>query len=97
MYPWSGCSKWNLPYGSYFACKARKECANATLGSAEAEAIKPPCGSDYSLQADGTRRADHKAVRGAVDDFAMRQQRQIQVAYRDNQRAFMWEAWAMRR
>ena len=97
MYPWSGCSKWDLPMGSYFACKPRKECENATLGSQEAEAIKPACGSDYSLQADGTRRKDAKAVKSAVDEFAMRHRRQVQLAHRDNQRAFMWNTWAIRR
>ena len=97
MYPWSGCRAWELPLGSYFACKARKECENATLGSPQAEAIKPACGSDYSLQADGTRRKDAKAVKSAVDEFATRHRRQVQLAHRDNQRAFMWTAWAIRR
>ena len=127
--------------------------------------MQPPCGSDYSLQKDGTRREDGKAVKGAVDDFARRKgrrppvrkgrlagatgllhwpsfgrlalggathslvehlssahspvvavgviaelaphstrprlppppRRQLQIAHRDNQRAFMWEAWLMRR
>ena len=79
--------------------------------------------ADYSLQADGTRRSDNKAVRAAVDAFARRVGRQVQVAfaftdairaasafptlpvltlgvqvaYRDPQRAFMWNAWVMRR
>ena len=63
----------------------------------QAEAVQPPCGSDYSLQKDGTRRKDLKAVKGAVDDFARRHNRQLQIAHRDNQRSFMWEAWLMRR
>ena len=96
-YPWNGCKEWDLPHGAYFSCKPRRECENATMGSAEAEAIVPPCGSDYSLQADGTRRKDGKAVKGAVDEFARRQRRQVQIAHRDPQRAFMWEAWAIRR
>ena len=136
--------------------------------SPQADAVQPPCGSDYSLQKDGTRREDGKAVKGAVDDFARRKgrpppvqraawlvqvppsatqtawdarlriraglrvpnrfqksasavqtpviargaavsvcqclilrlsspRRQLQIAHRDNQRAFMWEAWLMRR
>lgn len=97
MYPWSGCAKWELPRGSYFACKARKECQSLRLGSPEAEAIHPPCGSDYTLQSDGTRRKDNKAVRAAVDEFAARHRRQVQLAYRDPQRAFMWNTWAIRR
>jgi hypothetical protein len=132
----------------------------------QADTVQPPCGSDYSLQKDGTRREDGKAVKGAVDDFARRKgrqppvqkavllaptpaaptawqghkasgpggathslveplsrpdpvvlpsacakvapyrtaftrlstpRRQLQIAHRDNQRAFMWEAWLMRR
>ena len=96
MYPWSGCVKWDprLPRQSYFSCVARAECENATLGSKAAERIQPPCGSDYTLQSDGTRRRDMKAVRAAVDEFAKKHGRQVQLAYRDPQRAFMWNAWA---
>ena len=97
MYPWSGCRSWDLPLGSYFSCRARNECANVSMGSPEAEAITPSCGSDYSLQSDGTRRRDAKAVKSAVDEFAKRKGRQVQLAYRDNQRAFLWNTWAMRR
>ena len=97
MYPWSGCNSWSLPRGAYFACKARRECENVTRGSAAAEKIEPPCGSDYGLQQDGSRRRDNKAVRSAVDEFAMAHGRQVQLAYRDPQRAFMWNAWAIRR
>ena len=63
-----------------------------TLGSRAADTIHPPCGSDYTLQADGTRRRDMKAVRAAVDEFAKAHGRQVQLAYRDPQRAFMWNA-----
>ena len=45
----------------------------------QAEAVQPPCGSDYSLQKDGTRREDGKAVKGAVDDFARRKGRRPPV------------------
>ena len=96
-FPWVGCDKWQLPYGQYFECKPRPACVKLQLGSAEADAVQPPCGSDYSLQRDGTRRQDLKAVKGAVDDFARSKGRQLQIAHRDNQRAFMWEAWLMRR
>ena len=96
-FPWVGCQKWSLPYGSYFECKPRKECQKLAMGSPEAEQVRPPCGSDYSLQRDGTRRLDLKAVKGAVDDFARAHNRQLQIAHRDNQRSFMWEAWLMRR
>ena len=41
--------------------------------------MQPPCGSDYSLQKDGTRREDGKAVKGAVDDFARRKGRRPPV------------------
>lgn len=95
MFPWSGCKEWELPRGTYFDCKPRRECENATLGSPEAEAAS--CGSDYSLQLDGTRRRDNKAVRAAVDEFASASGRQVQLAYRDPQRAFMWNTWAIRR
>ncbi len=47
--------------------------------SPQADAVQPPCGSDYSLQKDGTRREDGKAVKGAVDDFARRKGRQPPV------------------
>ena len=45
----------------------------------QAKAVQPPCGSDYSLQKDGTRREDGKAVKGAVDDFARRKGRRPPV------------------
>ena len=96
-YPWVGCQKWNLPFGTYFQCSSRPECKSLKLGSPEAVAVQPPCGSDYSLQKDGTRRKDLKAVKGAVDEFARQHGRQIQVAHRDEQRSFMWEAWIMRK
>lgn len=97
MWPWSGCAKWTLPTGSFFDCKPRRECENLTRGSAEADRVDPPCGSDYGLQTDGSHRRDNKAVRAAVDEFAREHGRQVQIAYRDPQRAFFWNAWAMRR
>ena len=100
VYPWSGCDKWRLPRGAFFECNARPECARVKLGSPEAAELEragKPCGSDYTLQADGTRRKDNKAVRAAVDEFANLHERQVQLAYRDNQRAFMWNTWAIRR
>ena len=100
VYPWSGCDKWRLPRGAFFECNARPECARVKLGSPEAAELEragKPCGSDYTLQADGTRRKDNKAVRAAVDEFAKLHERQVQLAYRDNQRAFMWNTWAIRR
>tara|TARA_B110001452_G_scaffold9585_1_gene8207 strand:- start:549 stop:1628 length:1080 start_codon:yes stop_codon:yes gene_type:complete len=96
-FPWVGCQKWNLPYGGYFQCSPRPECKKLKLGSPEADAVQPPCGSDYSLQKDGTRRKDLKAVKGAVDEFGRQHGRQIQIAHRDEQRSFMWEAWMMRK
>ena len=61
------------------------------------EAVKHKCGQDWSVQADGTRRTDHKAVRAAVDEFAASHGRQVTVSYRDAQQAFFFETWAIRR
>mmetsp|Transcript_30064 Transcript_30064/g.57742 ORF Transcript_30064/g.57742 Transcript_30064/m.57742 type:complete len:327 (-) Transcript_30064:515-1495(-) len=51
--------------------------------------------SDYSLQPDGSR--DNRAVKGAVDEFAAKHRRQVQVTYSDGSFAYFWFTWLMRK
>ena len=50
-------------------------------------------GQDWTKNHDGTVDATGGAVRGAVEDFAQRHRRQIQVTYRETD----WPSWCIRR
>jgi predicted O-methyltransferase YrrM len=57
----------------------------------EVKAITPS--QDWAVQSDGTRRTDNKAVRSAVDEFALSVGRSFAVTYREGS----WETWYMRK
>ena len=50
-------------------------------------------GQDWTKNFDGTVDATGRVVRGAVEDFALRHHRQIQITYREND----WPSWCIRR
>ena len=50
-------------------------------------------GQDWTKNFDGTVDGTGRAVRGAVEDFARRHRRQIQVTYRETD----WPSWCIRR
>eukprot|EP00993_Chasmostoma_nieuportense_P002747 NODE_3517_length_953_cov_19.216707_g3365_i0.p1 GENE.NODE_3517_length_953_cov_19.216707_g3365_i0~~NODE_3517_length_953_cov_19.216707_g3365_i0.p1 ORF type:complete len:276 (-),score=69.48 NODE_3517_length_953_cov_19.216707_g3365_i0:126-839(-) len=48
---------------------------------------------DWAVNPDGTRRSDNKAVRSAVNEFAVKQRRQVVVTYEDG----YFPTWVMRK
>ena len=50
-------------------------------------------GQDWTKNFDGTIDLSRRAVRGAVEDWALRHKRQIQVTYRESD----WPSWCIRR
>ena len=92
-WPWRGCE------AHYKCVQWDKACDSLPDAKRQGsrDALAHNCGQDWSVQADGSRRVDHKAVRSAVDEFAAEQGRQVAVSYRDAQQAFFFETWAIRR
>ena len=92
-WPWRGCE------AHYKCVQWDKACDSLPDAKRQGsrDALAHNCGQDWSVQADGSRRVDHKAVRSAVDEFAAEQGRQVAVSYRDVQQAFFFETWAIRR